>query len=140
MFLNIHNNYMEFEEKEGRTIIEELINICKTDISNYNIKSSLTNNELHKLNNYIDEVLLQENYNNKDTLIFMKKYIIYNIDIFGKEKFKDVINNYIEKKFENFYIVKTNINNTLYKYDDNLNKYYNKYIQTIDEEIHDFFK
>lgn len=70
----------------------------------------------------------------------MKKYIIYNIDVFGKEKFNDVINNYIEKKFENFYIVKTNINNTLYKYDDNLNKYYNKYILTIDEEIDDFFK
>lgn len=70
----------------------------------------------------------------------MKKYIIYNIDVFGKEKFNDVINNYIEKKFENFYIVKTNINNTLYKYDDNLNKYYNKYILTIDEEIDYFFK
>jgi hypothetical protein len=131
---------MEFEEKEGRLKIEELIDICKTDISNYNLKSTLTNNELHRLNNYIDDILLQENYKNKYTLIFMKKYIIYNIDIFGKEKFNDVINNYIEKKFENFYIVKTNIDNTLYKYDDNLNKYYNKYIQTIDEEIDDFFK
>jgi hypothetical protein len=131
---------MEFEEKDGRLKIEELIDICKTDISNYNLKSSLTNNELHRLNNYIDEVLLEENYKNKNTLIFMKKYIIYNIDVFGKEKFNDVINNYIEKKFENFYIVKTNINNTLYKYDDNLNKYYNKYIQTVDEEIDDFFK
>lgn len=131
---------MEFEEKDGRLNIEELIDICKTDISNYNLKSSLTNNELHRLNNYIDDILLQENYKNKYTLIFMKKYIIYNIDIFGKEKFNDVINNYIEKKFENFYIVKTNINNTLYKYDDNLNKYYNKYILTIDEEIDDFFK
>lgn len=140
MFSNIHNNYMEFEEKEGRLKIEELIDICKTDISNYNLKSTLTNNELHRLNNYIDDILLQENYKNKYTLIFMKKYIIYNIDIFGKEKFNDVINNYIEKKFENFYIVKTNIDNTLYKYDDNLNKYYNKYIQTIDEEIDDFFK
>lgn len=131
---------MEFEEKEGRLKIEEIIDVCKTDISNYNLKSSLTNNELHRLNNYIDEVLLEENYNNKDTLVFMKKYIIYNIDVFGKEKFNDVINNYIEKKFSNFYIVKTNINNTLYKYDDNLNKYYNKYIQIIDEEIDDFFK
>lgn len=131
---------MEFEEKDGRLNIEELINICKTDISNYNLKSSLTNNELHRLNNYIDNILLEENYKNKNTLIFMKKYIIYNIDVFGKEKFNDVINNYIEKKFENFYIVKTNINNTLYKYDDNLNKYYNKYILTIDEEIDDFFK
>lgn len=131
---------MEFEEKDGRLNIEELIDICKTDISNYNLKSSLTNNELHKLNNYIDNILLEENYKNKNTLIFMKKYIIYNIDVFGKEKFIDVINNYIEKKFENFYIVKTNINNTLYKYDDNLNKYYNKYILTIDEEIDDFFK
>lgn len=131
---------MEFEEKDGRLNIEELIDICKTDISNYNLKSSLTNNELHKLNNYIDNILLEENYKNKNTLIFMKKYIIYNIDVFGKEKFNDVINNYIEKKFENFYIVKTNINNTLYKYDDNLNKYYNKYILTIDEEIDDFFK
>ena len=131
---------MEFEEKDGRLNIEELIDICKTDISNYNLKSSLTNNELHKLNNYIDNILLEENYKNKNTLIFMKKYIIYNIDVFGKEKFNDVINNYIEKKFENFYIVKTNIDNTLYKYDDNLNKYYNKYIQTIDEEIDDFFK
>lgn len=140
MFSNIHNNYMEFEEKEGRLKIEELIDICKTDISNYNLKSSLTNNELHRLNNYIDNILLEENYKNKNTLIFMKKYIIYNIDVFGKEKFNDVINNYIEKKFENFYIVKTNINNTLYKYDDNLNKYYNKYILTIDEEIDDFFK
>jgi len=140
MFLNIHNNYMEFEEKDGKLNIEELIDICKTDISNYNLKSSLTNNELHRLNNYIDNVLLEENYKNKNTLIFMKKYIIYNIDVFGKEKFNDVINNYIEKKFENFYIVKTNINNTLYKYDDNLNKYYNKYILTIDEEIDDFFK
>lgn len=140
MFSNIHNNYMEFEEKEGRLKIEEIIDVCKTDISNYNLKSSLTNNELHRLNNYIDEVLLEENYNNKDTLVFMKKYIIYNIDVFGKEKFNDVINNYIEKKFSNFYIVKTNINNTLYKYDDNLNKYYNKYIQIIDEEIDDFFK
>lgn len=140
MFLNIHNNYMEFEEKDGRLNIEELIDICKTDISNYNLKSSLTNNELHRLNNYIDNILLEENYKNKNTLIFMKKYIIYNIDVFGKEKFNDVINNYIEKKFENFYIVKTNINNTLYKYDDNLNKYYNKYILTIDEEIDDFFK
>jgi len=140
MFLNIHNNYMEFEEKDGKLNIEELIDVCKTDISNYNLKSSLTNNELHRLNNYIDNVLLEENYKNKNTLIFMKKYIIYNIDVFGKEKFNDVINNYIEKKFENFYIVKTNIDNTLYKYDDNLNKYYNKYIQTIDEEIDDFFK
>ena len=131
---------MEFEEKDGRLNIEELIDICKTDISNYNLKSSLTNSELHKLNNYIDNILLEENYKNKNTLIFMKKYIIYNIDVFGKEKFNDVINNYIEKKFENFYIVKTNINNTLYKYDDNLNKYYNKYILTIDEEIDDFFK
>jgi hypothetical protein len=131
---------MEFEEKDGRLNIEELIDICKTDISNYNLKSSLTNNELHRLNNYIDNILLEENYKNKNTLIFMKKYIIYNIDVFGKEKFNDVINNYIEKKFENFYIVKTNINNTLYKYDDNLNKYYNKYILTIDEEIDDFFK
>lgn len=131
---------MEFEEKDGRLNIEELINICKTDISNYNLKSSLTNNELHRLNNYIDNILLEENYKNKNILIFMKKYIIYNIDVFGKEKFNDVINNYIEKKFENFYIVKTNINNTLYKYDDNLNKYYNKYILTIDEEIDDFFK
>ena len=131
---------MEFEEKDGRLNIEELIDICKTDISNYNLKFSLTNNELHRLNNYIDNILLEENYKNKNTLIFMKKYIIYNIDVFGKEKFNDVINNYIEKKFENFYIVKTNINNTLYKYDDNLNKYYNKYILTIDEEIDDFFK
>jgi hypothetical protein len=137
MFDNI---YLEFEEKEGRTNIQELINICNFDISNYNLKSSLSNNELHRLNNYIDEVLLKEIYNNTSTLIFMKKYIIYNIDIFGKEKFNDVINNYIEKKFENFYIVKTNINNTLYKYDNNLNKYYNKYIETIDEEIDDFFK
>jgi len=137
MFNNI---YLEFEEKEGRTNIEELINICNFDISYYNLKSSLTNNELHRLNNYIDNILLEENYKNKNTLIFMKKYIIYNIDVFGKEKFNDVINNYIEKKFENFYIVKTNINNTLYKYDDNLNKYYNKYILTIDEEIDDFFK
>ena len=70
MFSNIHNNYMEFEEKEGRLKIEEIIDVCKTDISNYNLKSSLTNNELHRLNNYIDEVLLEENYNNKDTLVF----------------------------------------------------------------------
>jgi len=137
MFNNI---YLEFEEKEGRTNIEELINICNFDISNYNLKSSLTNNELHRLNNYIDKVLLEEIYINKNTLIFMKKYIIYNIDIFGKEKFYDVINNYIEKKFENFYIVKTNINNTLYKYDNNLNKYYNKYMETTENDIDDFFK
>jgi len=137
MFNNI---YLEFEEKEGRTNIEELINICNFDISNYNLKSSLTNNELHRLNNYIDKVLLEEIYTNKNTLIFMKKYIIYNIDIFGKEKFNDVINNYIEKKFENFYIVKTNINNTLYKYDNNLNKYYNKYMETTENDIDDFFK
>lgn len=137
MFNNI---YLEFEEKEGRTNIEELINICNFDISNYNLKSSLTNNELHRLNNYIDKVLLEEIYINKNTLIFMKKYIIYNIDIFGKEKFYDIINNYIEKKFSNFYIVKTNINNTLYKYDNNLNKYYNKYMETIEDDIDDFFK
>lgn len=137
MFNNI---YLEFEEKEGRTNIEELINICNFDISNYNLKSSLTNNELHRLNNYIDKVLLEEIYINKNTLIFMKKYIIYNIDIFGKEKFYDIINNYIEKKFSNFYIVKTNINNTLYKYDNNLNKYYNKYMETTEDDIDDFFK
>jgi len=137
MFNNI---YLEFEEKEGRTNIEELINICNFDISYYNLKSSLTNNELHRLNNYIDKVLLEEIYINKNTLIFMKKYIIYNIDIFGKEKFYDIINNYIEKKFSNFYIVKTNINNTLYKYDNNLNKYYNKYMETTENDIDDFFK
>lgn len=139
MFSNIHNNYLEFEEKEERDI-KVLIDICKNDIANYNLKSNLTNNELYKLNNYIDDILLQENYNNIYTILFMKKYIIYNIDVFGKEKFINVINNYTENKYSNFNIIKRNINNTLYKYDKNLKIEYEKYIKFVEDEIDDFFK
>jgi len=77
------NDFLEFENEPDRDN-KELVKICKKEIDNQQLKSSLTLSENIKLNSYVDEQLdIIPKDDNKYTIIiknmiFIKKYLIYN--------------------------------------------------------------
>jgi len=89
---NISSDYLQFNNLPDRDI-NELIEICKYDISKQNFKCELTVSENIKLNNYIDNLLLNlpDDETIKSNIIFMKKYLIYN--------FTNLYYNYYDKDY-----------------------------------------
>jgi hypothetical protein len=89
---NISSDYLQFNNLPDRDT-NELIEICKYDISKQNYKSDLTISENIKLNNYIDDLLLNlpDDETIKSNIIFMKKYLIYN--------FTNLYYNYYDKDY-----------------------------------------
>jgi len=89
---NISGDYLQFNNLPDRDT-NELIEICKYDISKQNFKCELTVSENIKLNNYIDDLLLNlpDDETIKSNIIFMKKYLIYN--------FTNLYYNYYDKDY-----------------------------------------